>query len=224
MSLREPNAIMQEWLDQDDAELLKSIKSEIRTHVAKLQARGDQFYGYAVLPGVPYEVTSLIVIFNRESDLDPEKGNETFYRYAVDEWANYEHEVFANSNKLIASRNSVFNELLEKIDPYDFSADDFEVAHVDKLHGTILKAMDELRLDGLFDNDAFLVMWISDSGHEIMGKSVKRLNSESVYKLLRKSLASNSITGISTTLVEQMPERVPFALRRNNLKHDIRVR
>ena len=45
------NAILQLWLDSDDPELSNAIESDMRKHLAELNARGEQFYGYAILPG-----------------------------------------------------------------------------------------------------------------------------------------------------------------------------
>ncbi|BAY95233.1 MULTISPECIES: hypothetical protein [unclassified Tolypothrix] len=71
---------LQAWLDRDDHELVDAIKSEIHDHVAKLHARGDQFYGYAILPGEFDTIHNLVVAFNRESDIAPENVTDSYYR------------------------------------------------------------------------------------------------------------------------------------------------
>ncbi len=105
------NTALQAWLDQDDLELVDAIKLEIREHIAKLHARADQFYGYAILPGEFEAIHNLVVAFNRESDIAPENVTNSYYRYSVDEWPNYEHSEFPKSNAIINLRNSQFQEL-----------------------------------------------------------------------------------------------------------------
>ena len=150
------NAKLQTWLDGDDFELINTIKSEICEHLAKLEVAGDDFYGYAVLPGEFYCIQNIFLVLNRESNIKSENSEDnTYYRYCVDEWENWEYDKFLKSNKLIDLRNSQFKELHPKKYPdktliEDFILDKLEIAHVDKL----LDAMIELKDDGVFDNDA----------------------------------------------------------------------
>ncbi len=87
------------------------------------------------------------------------------------------------NKKLINSINSQFQQLHVKEDPNNFVMDEFEIAHVTKLHNAILKALIELRNDRIFgSNDNFVIIWIPDSDDEIIYQSAKVLNSAFVYE------------------------------------------
>ena len=142
---------LQIWLNRDDTELINIVKSEAREHVAKLHASDVKFYGYAILPlsGALYSAEYLVAAFNREIDISPENVTDTYYRYSVDEWENYEDHEFRDANKLIESLNSQFQQLHVK-DESSFLMDEFEIVHVEKLHDAILNALIKLRHEGLF--------------------------------------------------------------------------
>ncbi|MEP0917913.1 DUF4303 domain-containing protein [Leptolyngbya sp. DQ-M1] len=177
------NTELQTWLDRDDFELLDAIKSEIRTHIAKLHAHSTQFYGYALLPGELEAICDLVAAFNCESDIAPEHIASSYYRYSVDEWANYAHSEFPRSSAIIDSRNAQFKKLHRKDNSNEYLLDDWEVAHANKLLTTILTAMIELRHDGLLGGEkSFAIIWISDSDHSIMSQSAKAPNSDAIYK------------------------------------------
>jgi hypothetical protein len=177
------SAELNAWLHRDDRELVDAIKAEIRNHVNRLHAEGTEFYGYAILPGDTYSIQNLVAAFNAESDLAPERANQSYYRYSVDEWANYEQDQFTGSSRLIESRNAQFRQMHVKENPDDYVMDEFEVAHSDKLLESILAAMTELRQEGLFGGEkSFAVIWIPDSEHPIMNKSAEALNSSEVYE------------------------------------------
>lgn len=182
------NANLQAWLDRNDVELINTIKLEIRQHLTKLKASGNNFYGYAILPGESYLIQNIFPAFNCESDIKSENSDDDiYYRYCVDEWENWEYDEFPKSNKLIDLRNSQFKELHPKKYPdkasmEDFFLDNFEMAHVDKLLDAILKAMIGLKHERIFNSDKFLIIWFSDLDDEIITKSVKELNSQTVYE------------------------------------------
>jgi hypothetical protein len=177
------NAALQAWLDRSDLELVDTVKLEIHQHIAKLHGRGEQFYGYAILPGEFEAIHNLIVAFNRESDIAPENATSSYYRYSVDEWSNYEHGEFPKSSAIIELRNSEFQELHSDDNPDDCAMDNWEVAHAINLLNAILKAMTELRHDGLIGGDkSFAIIWIADSDNSIMLQSAKALNSNAVYQ------------------------------------------
>ncbi|MEO1763273.1 MAG: DUF4303 domain-containing protein [Cyanobacteria bacterium J06629_18] len=176
---------LQKWLNRDDTELINIIKSEIREHVAKLHASNVKFYCYAILPlsGASYSAEYLVAAFNCEADISPENTTDTYYRYSVDEWENYEDGEFRNANKFIESLNSQFQQLHLKKDSNDFVMDEFEIAHVKKLHNAILNALIKLRREGLFGSyENFVIIWIPDSDDEIIYRSAKALNSASIYE------------------------------------------
>lgn len=178
------NIALQEWLEYDDLELVDVIKLEIREHIEKLHDRGEQFYGYAILPGEFEAIHNLVVAFNRDSDIAPENITNSYYRYSVDEWLNYEHDEFPKSNAIINLHNSQFQELNGNDNSNNYVMDNWEVAHAIKLLHAILKAMTELRHEGLIGGDkSFAVIWIADSDNSIILQSAKALNTETVYKV-----------------------------------------
>lgn len=178
---------LEAWLDRDDRELSDSIASEIRKHVTGIEARGEDFYGYAILPGDYYDINNLVGAFNREDDIAKENIDDNYYRYSVDEWSHYELDEFPISNAFIDHRNSCFHEQHVKDDPENFRMDQFEIAHADKLLDTILNAMITLRHEGVIGGDrSFAVIWIPDSDHDIIYKSVKELNSDTVIEAFMK--------------------------------------
>ena len=178
------NTPLQAWLNHNDPELVDVIKMEIREHVAKLHDRGDKFYGYAILPSEFEAIHNLVVAFNRESDIAPENVTNIYYRYSVDEWSNYAHDKFPKSNAIINLRNSQFQELHGNDNLNNYAMDNWEVAHALKLLHAILKAMTELRYEGLIGGDkSFAIIWIADSDNSIIPQSAKALNTETVYKM-----------------------------------------
>lgn len=187
------NANLEKWLDRDDTELVNIIKSDVRKHVSKLHASSVKFYGYAILPlsGASYPAENLLAAFNRETDISPENATDAYYRYSVDEWENYEDNELNNANKLIELLNSQFQQLHIEKDPNNFLMDEFDIAHVVKLHNAILNALIELRHDGLFGSyENFAIIWIPDSDDEIIYQSAKALNSASIYDAFMSEFAN----------------------------------
>ena len=149
-----------------------------------LQSSGDSFYGYAALPGdycTQPNPASLVVAFNCESDIAPENATEPYYRYCVDEWQNYVHDEFDDTNSKLESLLAQFRELhICAADSYQL--DEYEVAFVAKINRAILNALWELKRNGTFDNGTYLIIWFSDSDYEIMNESAKALNDAEVYQ------------------------------------------
>jgi hypothetical protein len=142
------------------------------------------FYGYALLPGEPYDIHSLVAVTNTEADIKVPRTDDQYryYRYSVDEWSHWDHDEFAAANAILAEANERFRSMHTKDDD-DFQMDDFEIAHADALLDAVVRGLDAAKAARTFGGAApFLVVWISDSGHEIMAESVRRLNSTAVAK------------------------------------------
>lgn len=172
------------WLESDDLELVATIVAEMQRHVSALQASGDSFYGYAALPGdycTQPNPAPLVVAFNRELDVAPENSSEAYYRYSVDEWHNYVHDGFDETNVMLASQLAQFRELHTPADD-SYQLDEYEIAFVAKTNRAILDALLELKQNGTFDKDTYVIIWFSDSSDEIMNDSVKALNDAEVYE------------------------------------------
>jgi hypothetical protein len=182
-----PSPIMTEistYIDMDYSPLVTSVYSDVRDHVLKLHESGIEFYGYSVLPGDPLtqpDPASIGVAYNRESDVDDEHKNDTYYRYSVDEWQNYELEGFSKANEILRKYIGEFNDFCEK---YGDDVDDFDYdsEFYDRINHAILEALVRLKEDGVLKESAYLVIWFSDSNNSIIEKSVEILNTKEIYK------------------------------------------
>jgi hypothetical protein len=137
-----------------------------------------------VLPGdycTQPNPATLVVAYNRESDIAPENAKDVYYRYSVDEWQNYVHEGFEASNSRLQSLLEQFRSAHSR-DSDSFQLDDYEIAFVAKTNLAVLNAMLELKKNGTFDDDTYLIIWFSDADYEIMNESAKALNKADVYE------------------------------------------
>jgi hypothetical protein len=162
--------------------LRTAIVSDIKRHVDSLHQSGIEFYGYAVLPPDYYtaaDPTTLAIAFNSESDIDAYNDGEPYYRYSVDEWQNYVHDGFESSNaelKTLLLETAASSEAQR-----DASDNPIDDAFVDSVYQAVLDAMLSLRDDRTFADVPYLVIWLSDSGDDIMNRSAKLLNAQDVY-------------------------------------------
>lgn len=171
------NETLKAWLKNERTDLKEAVKEAVRLHVKKLRSQHTDLYGYAILPGEPYEVNSLVAVSNKKSDI---KENSPYYRYSVDEWEDWDHEALASVTPLIGKINEKFQSL-HTDDPVSFEMDEYEIAHISNFHNAFLSALQELIDENVFDiADRFIAIWISDSDHDIIYKSVRELNSDSV--------------------------------------------
>jgi hypothetical protein len=157
------------------ADLHAAIVADIKRHVTELRQSGVEFYGYAALPpdyGTAFDPTTMAVAFNRESDIDASNRGQPYYRYSVDEWQNYVHDGFESVNGELKSL------LADSRESVDDSIDD---GFVESIYQTVLDAMLALRADGTFNNVPYLIVWLTDSGDDILNRSAKLLNSSETY-------------------------------------------
>ena len=169
---------LQEWLAEPRTALITAVADSVRSHVDTLRSRGIDFYGYALLPGEPYDIQSLVAVSNAEVDIKVPRTDSqyNYYRYCVEEWAHWEHDGFAAANALLVETNEVFRAMHSKADG-DFRLDEFELAHANALLDSIVQGLQAARARGVFGgSEPFLVVWISDSNPEIMIQSARRLN------------------------------------------------
>jgi hypothetical protein len=172
------------WLKSDDTKLVAAIVADIARHVSALRSSGEEFYGYAVLPGdycTQPNPATLAVAFNRESDIAPENANDAYYRYSVDEWANLVRDGFEATNSQLRTSLEQFRSAHSRA-PDSFQLDEFELAFVAKTNRAILHALLELKDGGVFDNNTYLIIWYSDANYEIMNESAQALNNPIVYE------------------------------------------
>jgi hypothetical protein len=169
---------LQKWLAEPRTALITAVADGVRSHVGTLRSRGIEFYGYALLPGEPYDIQSLVAVTNAEADIKvpPSDSQYNYYRYCVEEWVRWEYEGFAAANALLVEADEVFRSMHSKPDG-DFRLDEFEIAHVNILLDSIVQGLQAAKASGVFGGSKpFLVVWISDSNHKIMTESVRRLN------------------------------------------------
>ena len=166
------------WNSEKWEKLKANIKIAIKKNINEIQSKNSDLYAYAILPGAEYEVNSLVSAYNNLSDLE---NDETYYKYSVDEWKNYDTEALQSITPLIAEINkefiSIYHEKRE-----DFYLTENEIKLIEKFHTTILSALKELKRESnLFNfnsNEGFVVIWIADSDSAITWNSVKELNSK----------------------------------------------
>lgn len=172
------NSILQKWLDEPRHALIAAVAQGVHKHVGELRSRGIEFYGYALLPGEFYRLQQIVAVANTDVEIKVSREDRQYcyYRYCVDEWAHWEYDGFAAANALLVEANGQFKSLHSKAED-DFRMDEFEIAHANVLLYSVVKGIETAKMEGAFaDREPFLVVWISDSGHEIMVDSVKRLN------------------------------------------------
>jgi hypothetical protein len=171
---------LNEWLSTERTELKNSIKTAIKNHIKILTSENPDLYGYALLPGEPYEVESLVVAWNRLSDI---KEDTIYYRYSVDEWEIFDHTSLESVTPIIAELNQKFLSM-HATDPDEFELDEFQIAHIAAYNYVFITALKELKSEGVFhfgNTDLFVVIWYSDSAEELIFESVKELNSSEVF-------------------------------------------
>lgn len=178
------NAILSKWLSQERTELILAIAQSISNHVSLLNSQGIDFYGYALLPGEPYDINSIVVAFNRESDIEVSSEHEAYryYKYGVDEWSHWVYDGFDIVNKLLEKANAEFSSM-HTSDEDNYIMDEYEILHSDALLEAIVRGLETASHNGVFGTkNPFLVVLISDSDHKITNESVLRLNSEIVIR------------------------------------------
>lgn len=178
------DAMLRNWLSQARTELISAIAQSIANHVSELNSQGIDFYGYALLPGEPYDINSIVVVFNRESDIEVSSEHEAYryYKYGVDEWSHWAYDEFDTVNKLLEEANAEFSSM-HTSDEDNYIMDEYEILHSDALLEAIVRGLEIASHNGVFGTkNPFLVVWISDSDHKITNESVSRLNSEIVTR------------------------------------------
>ena len=152
-----------------------AIISDLKRHVRKLREAGIEFYGYAVLPPDYYtelNPVSITAAYNRESDIAHDQRDSAYYRYSVDEWANYDNDGFDTVK-------SELNALLPHARSSETGSTDDRF--VDSIYREFLIAMESLRREEDFKSVPYLVLWISDSDPGLMRRSARLLNDDGVY-------------------------------------------
>lgn len=172
-------------LSEDDALLVELIKSDLKSSIDKIRSSVVDLYGYAILPGDYFEVGSLVAAFNKESDIKPaELASTIYYKYSVDEWMNYDRDVFQKSNTILEKRNVILQEFCDRHeDQHEVEIEDLKIRFADSIYELILDALNKFRKEFCQDSDLFLVIWVADSGNSIVNRSAAELNSASVSEL-----------------------------------------
>ena len=83
----------------------------------------------------------------------------------------------------IAPENSADPYFRYSVDEWqNYVHDRFDVTFVAETNRAILDALLELKQNGTFGNDKYLIVWFSDSDFEVMSHSAKALNDAEVYQ------------------------------------------
>lgn len=174
--------VLSKLLAEIQPALVAAVTDGIRNHVAKLRSQGKEFYGYALLPGEPYDIHSLVAVTNNEDDIKVPTTDDQYhyYRFSVDEWEEWHQNEFASVKALLTGANKRFA-LMHPAAPSNCIMDKFEVAYSNGLLGAIVDGINATKTSGVFgDNAPFLVVWISDSDEAVIIESVKHLNSPAI--------------------------------------------
>src|SRR4029077_1195616 len=103
-----------------------------------------------------------------------------YYRYCVDEWAHWHHDRFQAANALLVEANEIFKSMHAKADDL-YVMDKCEIAHANVLLDALVQGLETAKTGRVFAaSEPFLIVWVSDSNHAIMSKSVRQLNSPAV--------------------------------------------
>jgi hypothetical protein len=123
------NAALRKWLAQPRAALTAAVAQGVRDHLESLKLCGIEFYGYALLPGDPHDIRSLVAVTNSDADIKvpPEDEQYRYFRFCVDEWAHWKRDRFAAAEALLEEANRQFASMHTK-SSVDFSMDEFEIA------------------------------------------------------------------------------------------------
>jgi Domain of unknown function (DUF4303) len=179
------------WLSANEPDLVDAIASDIENHVSSLRAAGVEFYSYAVLPSdycTSVGPPTIVVAYNRESDILNENKGSIYYRYSVDEWPNYVHDGFDKSNSILKEISQKFSNCHQP-DPNRCEIDNEEIAYVNKLYSSVVKALKQLKDNSVFSDIEFLIVWLSDSGHQIMHESAAILNNSDIFKKFKSEFS-----------------------------------
>ncbi len=173
---------LKKWAAESRLTLATAVAEGIRIHVDRLHSLGIDFYGYAIDPGEPYDIRRLVAVTNREADIKVpvHHPQHAYYRYCVDEWANWEHGEFQEANAMLGRLNEQLATRLANIEQGS-GTDRLKAAYAAGLLDAVLGGFRTAVANYAFgDADPFLAIWISDSDHPIMAESVGWLNSEDV--------------------------------------------
>src|SRR5262245_22661667 len=101
---------LRRWLSEPRNALAHAVARCVRDHVNSLRSQGVMFYGYALLPGEPYDISNIVAAYNCEADIKVPRDHEQYryYRYSVDEWAHWDHQRFETANRLLVEANHRF--------------------------------------------------------------------------------------------------------------------
>lgn len=150
-SIKEISDDFFERLFDNKTSLIETIKFEVKDNIEKIRSTNEGLYGYAILPGDWYEVGSLAAAYNTESDIKHEELEEPiYYRYSVDEWENYDHDMFPKSNSMLKPYQEELQKILDIYeDNYDKETTDIKSNFADFIYSSVLTALFEYRKDHL---------------------------------------------------------------------------
>lgn len=177
-------AALRRWLANPVPALASAVADDVGAHVDTLKSGGVEFYGYALLPGEPYDVRTISAVTNRDTDIKVVATDKRYryYRFGVMEWKHFHRGGFVAANALLTEANKQFAALHTEADD-DYRMDEFEIKYSQTLLQAIMLGLELAKKNGAFgDREPFLAVWIMDSRHPIIAESVRRLNSKVVVQ------------------------------------------
>lgn len=153
---------------------LKSlITKAIKQHIFEIKSQSPDLFGYALVPGEPYEINSLFPISVNHSNF------EDIISYSPNEWPHC-HDDFNEVVACLEELNTEFRQIHQPVNTDDCEIDNVEQTFINHFHQVVLSALSDLKQEGVFNvngKDVFVLIWFSDQGIEgIIEDSVKQLN------------------------------------------------
>ena len=176
-----PDPNLQLWLERHLLAIEARLADDLQRHMSVLSNDNIDFYGYAILAEDYGTITyddppSIAIAYNCESDIAEGNEGSVCYRYSPDEWENYVHTGFAETNLALRTLHADF---LRQFYTHseDRLSNNNRATFFDSVHRTYLRSLKKTRANGTFSPDIFLVIWISDSSYAIINDSARILNS-----------------------------------------------
>lgn len=173
---------LKNFLEEVRPRIIEAVTDDACSHFATLLENGTEFYGYAVLPGDPFDIHELVAVTNALSEIkvSAESSQYRYYRYSVDEWSHWHRGQFAASSLILADASRKFA-AAHTGQNGNYSRDEIELAYCEGLLEAITTGIEMAKESSTFpQGKVFFAVWVSDTGSDTVSTSVRRLNSPGV--------------------------------------------
>ncbi|MFN3197441.1 MAG: DUF4303 domain-containing protein [Bradymonadia bacterium] len=176
-----PNTL-QQWLLTPRDDLVKAVQEDVLFHVNQLRTQGHHFCCYAL--GFDPEATAPFpwVMTNMRRDIAEHEGSSDYdyFMYFPNEWKHWWNEPpFARTNRVISVYETTYLNLAPP-QSEELVIPEHALAHFHATLRASIKALFNLRSQGTFTDDIFLLVWVGashwDEDWPIERDSVQQLN------------------------------------------------